>query len=434
MNRAIEKVEFSTVAMPKPKMVCAYARVSNGKDAMLHSLSAQVSYYIGKIQSHPGWQYCGVYADEAVTGTKDNRENFKKMIDDCRAGKIDLILTKSVSRFARNTVTLLKTVRELKELGVDVFFEEQNIFTLSSDGELMMTILASYAQEESFSASENQKWRVRKAFENGELMNLRYLFGYDISKDGIKVNPEQAEIVREIYKRAIAGESFASIARSLSERNIRSVFGNSISGKHIRDSLDNEKYTGNALLMKRFKNNHIEKLEKKNRGERPMYYAEGTHEAIIDMETFEKAQEIIKRHAAEAAKHPRTESKFTRMIVCENCGAKYKRCTCRGIKFWECSTTVRKGKVFCGGCRIHEDMLSEITDATAAMDEIDYISAGSNILTYHLKDGRCIKREWQTRSRADSWSKEMKEKARQTAIEQWRKQNGKNSNVHSCAN
>ena len=151
------------------KNVAAYARVSSGKDAMLHSLSAQVSYYSELIQSHNDWEYVGVYADEALTGTKDTRDNFQRLIADCKAGKIDLIITKSISRFARNTVTLLKTVRELKELGIGIYFEEQNINTLSADGELMITILASYAQEESLSASENVKWRIHRDYEQGIL-------------------------------------------------------------------------------------------------------------------------------------------------------------------------------------------------------------------------------------------------------------------------
>ena len=147
--------------------VAAYARVSSGKDAMLHSLAAQVSYYSDLIQKHPGWRYAGVYADEAMTGTKDNREEFQRLLADCRAGKIDMVITKSVSRFARNTVTSLETVRELKAMGVDVYFEEQKIHSMSGDGELMLTILSAFAQEESRSASDNQKWRIRKAFENG---------------------------------------------------------------------------------------------------------------------------------------------------------------------------------------------------------------------------------------------------------------------------
>ena len=162
MIRRIEQVRFTEVA-PKKKRVAAYARVSSGKDAMLHSLSAQVSYYSEYIQKHD-WEYAGVYADEAITGTKDKRENYQKLLEECKAGDVQMVITKSISRFARNTVTLLQTVRELKDLGVDVYFEEQNIHTMSADGELMLTILASYAQEESLSASENQKWRIQKCF------------------------------------------------------------------------------------------------------------------------------------------------------------------------------------------------------------------------------------------------------------------------------
>lgn len=171
MERVIRKIETTVPMQPRLLRVAAYARVSSGKDAMLHSLSAQVTHYSQLIQQHDGWQYCGVYSDEAFTGTKENREGFQSLLSECRAGNIDLVITKSISRFARNTVTLLQTVRELKLLGVDVYFEEQNIHTIGADGELIITILASYAQEESRSASENQKWRIRKNFEEGKPWN-----------------------------------------------------------------------------------------------------------------------------------------------------------------------------------------------------------------------------------------------------------------------
>ena len=186
MKKIVTKVPHPQ-QLERKKRVVAYARVSSGKDAMLHSLSAQVSYYSDLIQGHSGWLYCGVFSDEALTGTKDDRESFQRLLTECRAGNVDMVITKSISRFARNTVTLLETVRELKGLGVDVYFEEQRIHTLSADGELMMTILASYAQEESLSASENQKWRIRKAFEQGELIQLRFLFGYRITRDRIEI-------------------------------------------------------------------------------------------------------------------------------------------------------------------------------------------------------------------------------------------------------
>ena len=167
MEKVIRKMEAGIPSLSQRRRVAAYARVSSGKDAMLHSLAAQVSYYSDHIQKNPEWEYAGVYVDEALTGTKDNREGFQRLLADCRAGKIDMVLTKSISRFARNTVTLLETVRELKTLGVDVYFEEQNIHSLSGDGELMLTILASYAQEESRSVSENCKWRIRQKFQQG---------------------------------------------------------------------------------------------------------------------------------------------------------------------------------------------------------------------------------------------------------------------------
>ena len=166
MGRKVQKVKFPAAA-PKQKRVAAYARVSCGKDAMLHSLASQMDYYRNYICCHPGWEYAGVYADEAKTGTKDGREQFQRLLTDCRSGKIDHIITKSISRLARNTVTLLETVRELKTLGISVYFEEQNIDTATADGELMLSILASYAQEESLSNSENMKWRIHSNFQNG---------------------------------------------------------------------------------------------------------------------------------------------------------------------------------------------------------------------------------------------------------------------------
>ena len=167
MARIIRKLNPALPLPPRLLNVAAYARVSMDKDSMLQSLSAQVSYYSDRIQKNLGWRYAGVYADKALTGTKAERPEFQRLLADCRAGKIDMVITKSISRFARNTVTLLETVRELKALGVDVYFEEQNIHSMSGDGELMLTILASYAQEESRSVSENCKWRIRKNYERG---------------------------------------------------------------------------------------------------------------------------------------------------------------------------------------------------------------------------------------------------------------------------
>ena len=288
MEKVIRKMEAGIPSLSQHRRVATYARVSSGKDAMLHSLSAQVSYYSEHIQRNPEWSYAGVYVDEALTGTKDNREGFQRLLADSRAGKIDMVLTKSISRFARNTVTLLETVRELKTLGVDVYFEEQNIHSLSGDGELMLTILASYAQEESRSVSENCKWRIRNQFRAGEPANWRFMYGYRIQHGRITVHPVEAEVVREVFRRYLEGETVASIAGWLREQRVPSYRDGMWMAKRVLELLKNEKYAGNALLQKKYVTDHLSKKEKRNFGELSRYYAEGTHPAIVSPETFKR--------------------------------------------------------------------------------------------------------------------------------------------------
>ncbi len=419
MERKVEQVQFPKLKAPKPKRVAAYARVSSGKDAMLHSLSAQVSYYSRLIQSHNGWEYAGVYTDEALTGTKDNRENFQRLLADCRRGKVDMVITKSISRFARNTVTLLETVRELKGYGINVYFEEQNIHSISSEGELMLTILASYAQEESRSASENQKWRVRQSFENGELINLRMMFGYKISKGSIIVHPENAEIVREIFNRFNDGESMGSIGRDLNERGIKGEFGGEWNTQNIRQILANEKYTGNALLQKHYRNNHLDKKKTRNRGELTFYYVEESHPAIIDQATFDCAKERLQGFAAEFAEHkPPTTTVFTSRIKCGICGANYKHCTNNGKQFWHCSTYVKKGKKFCHAKRIPDEVIHRLTADVLGTEDYDEKLLDSRItlirveqdrrIVFHTITGEEIIKHWKLPSRSESWTPEMR--------------------------
>ena len=236
---------------PLKLRVCAYARVSSAKDAMLHSLSAQVSYYSSYIQQNPDWEYKGVYADEAFTGTKDNRPEFQRLLNDCRAGKLDLIITKSISRLARNTVTMLETVRELKALNIDIYFEEQNIHSLSGDGELMLTILASYAQEESLSVSENCKWRIRTQFAKGRPVSISML-GYKLIQGKLVIIPEEAEVVRMIFCDYLSGMSKVGIAQKLNELGIKTKRGGIWHESMVKYLLENEKYTGDMLLQKTF--------------------------------------------------------------------------------------------------------------------------------------------------------------------------------------
>ena len=428
MERVIERVDFQIPMQPKALRVCAYARVSSGKDAMLHSLSAQVSYYNSLIQSHADWLYCGVFSDEAITGTKSQRDGFQRMLASCRAGEIDLVITKSISRFARNTVTLLQTVRELKSLGVDVFFEEQNIHTMSADGELMLTILASYAQEESLSASENQKWRIRKAFENGELANLRFLFGYNITANGIQVNEKEAAIVREIFTRFNGGESLSAISRDLNGRGCERTFGGTWCADRIRNLLSNEKYTGNALLQKQYRKNHIDKKLVPNRGELPMYYVAGSHEPNIDQAAFDTAQVRLNELSRQAEKREKpTRSTFSGLIRCGLCGSTYKRVTCRGKHFWNCTTFQTKGKAECPAKKIPAETLEALAREVLGTDALDPDMVRSkitmiraeknNVAVFCMDDGSEIVKRWKDRSRAESWSPEMKEQARQRALQ-----------------
>ena len=428
MAKTVTRVAFPP-PLEKLKRVAAYARVSSGKDAMLHSLSAQVSYYSDLIQSHPGWRYVGVYSDEAITGTKDLRPGFQRLLDDCRAGKVDLVIAKSISRFARNTVTLLETVRELKLMDVDVFFEEQNIHTISSEGELMLSILASYAQEESLSNSENMKWRIRHSYEHGELLQWRYLYGYDISRGSVTVNEADAMIVREVFEQVINGSSLSSIARDLNGRNVKSTFGGVWTVQRVEALCRNEKYTGNALMQKVYINNYLEKKKRPNRGELPMYYIENSHPAIISMELFEMAKEVLDQMHQKTEGHKQAEkSPFAGMIRCCGCGAKYRRITANGHTSNKCGNRQTNGKSGCGVAKaIPETTMKRVTAEVLGLEEFDerelrrqvgHIDVPQrNHLIYFFRDGHTEERVWQDRSRSEAWTPEMKEKARQRTLE-----------------
>ena len=370
--RVITKLEPIAPPIPRLKRVAAYARVSSGKDAMLHSLSAQVSYYSDYIQRHGEWEYAGVYADEAFTGTKEDRPEFQRLIKDCRDGKIDMVITKSIARFARNTVTLLEIVRELKLLGIGIYFEKESIHSLSGDGELMLTILASYAQEESRSVSENCKWRIRKRFTQGELVSLRFMFGYRIEKGEVEVDPETADIVRMIFEDYIGGMGGSLIAKKLREMGIPALRGGTWNAERVVAIIKNEKYTGNALLQKKYVSDHLTKREVWNKGRLPQYYAENTHPAIIDMETFEMAQEIMERRRNRFGNKKGITPKsypFTGKIVCEGCGKNYKRKVAGGKPYWQCSTFLQDGKDYCPAKQIPEDILHTVTaEALGLMD------------------------------------------------------------------
>ena len=228
----------------------AYARVSMEKETAVRSLSAQVDYYTKYIQSNPDYEMAGIYIDEAKSGTKDTRENFVRLLEDCESGKIDLIITKSVSRFSRNTVDLLSTCRRLKELGIDVYFESQNIHALSSEGEMMLTLLASMAQEEARSDSENMRWAVRKHFEEGKPWNV-IIYGYRYKNGAFVIEPHEAEVVREIFSDYLSGLGYNAIAAKLNERGeAQPMYKGAWAQSTIHYMLTHYIYTGNLLLQR----------------------------------------------------------------------------------------------------------------------------------------------------------------------------------------
>ncbi len=379
-----------------------------------------------------GHREIGLVASSLETGNFAERTDaFQRMLVDCRAGKIDMVITKSITRFARNTVTLLETARELKLLGIDILFEKENIRTLSADGEFMLTLLASFAQEESRSASENQKWRIKRMFEQGR-PNTGKMLGYRLIDGQLYIVPEEAELVKQIFADYLAGMGKYAIAKKLNLSGVPTRNGGLWRRITILQILRNEKYTGDLLLQKTFRPDHISKRKCYNRGELPQYHIENSHEPIISKDMFEQVQlEIAKR----SAKHPpataKTEYPFTNRLVCEQCGRNYHRKhAAAGTKYkkivWICHTFNIFGKEFCSSQQIPENILEAKTaevlglpafDEAAFKEQITEIRIPThNRLTFIFSDGRTVDTEWRNPSRSESWTEEMKQKAREKSL------------------
>lgn len=254
----------------KAVRVAAYARVSADKDAAFHSLEQQVDYYDDFVTVHPDWELVQIYSDSAISGTKEDRPSFQQMLTDCRAGKIDLVVTKSITRFARNTVVLLETIRELKGRDIDVYFEKEDMHSISPDGELLLTLLAMYAEEEARSASENQKWRIKRKFEQGQT-TLGRMLGYRLKDGVLTVVPEEAELVKKIFAEFIAGDSIGGIAKELNREKIPAAYSDVWNRSSVYAVLANEKYTGNMILQKTYCEDFRTKKQVINKGQVPKY-------------------------------------------------------------------------------------------------------------------------------------------------------------------
>lgn len=332
------------------KRVAAYARVSLETDRLSRSLLAQMGYYSELIRSHPEWELVGIYADGFISGTEvSHRAEFNRLISKCESGGIDMVLCKSISRFARNTVDLLNTIRHLNTLGIEVYFEKESINSLSGDGELLLTILASFAQEESRSISENVKWGIRKRFREGTAVpRNKRVYGYRCIGGKYEIQPDEAEIVRTIFADYIAGTSLRKICAHLREINAKTVQGLDFSHNRIEYIVHNEIYIGDILLQKTFVRDFITHTKSPNRGELPQYRVRGCHEPIISEEIFSAAQEESKRRAATKRAYP-----FTKKLICSKCGKPFTRRSNNGkYACWHCRN--------CENIKLKEDKLREL--------------------------------------------------------------------------
>lgn len=377
--------------------VAAYCRVSTDDEEQLTSYEAQKNYYTDKIMTNKEWTMAGIFADEGITGTSARkRPEFLRMIRQCKQGKIDIVLTKSISRFARNTVDCLNYVRALKELGIAVIFEKENMNTLEIDSEILITMLGAFAQSESESISANVRWGIRQAMKEGKAtIQYKYLYGYRKGDDGKpEIILDQAEVVRKIYDLFLSGTPVRGIQEYLNANSVPNINGEPKWARSAIDSiLTNEKYCGDVLLQKTYIDDCINKKVKKNTGQLPMYLVQNHHEGIISRETFDAAQaELARRSAGKSPSkknaptgRSRYSSKYalSDRLYCGECGTRYQRCTWRnrdGSKriVWRCVSRVDYGNKYCHDSPtldeepLHRAILAAINSAVKDKDSIIY--------------------------------------------------------------
>ena len=414
------------------KRVAAYARVSADKTEAEHSLSQQVSYYKNYILSQPGWRFVEVYADDGISGTKEDRPGFVRMMEDARAGKIDVIVTKSITRFARNTVVLLKSIRELKLLDVDVVFEKEHINTMSANGELMLSLLAMYAEEEAKSASDSARWSIEKRFKKG-IPTYTRMYGYEWVDGDFVIIPEEAEIVREIFKLYLDGYGRHAICKKLNGEG-KSIWGRPWQPGTLHKMLQNEKYTGDMILQKTKIEDFRTKKRVINDGRWQKYKVTNSHEPIIPKETFEAVQAEMKaRSGHKGGNHGDNPNLFSGIVKCGECKGSYIHKKKRNVKvpydIWVCRTAFELGKEYCRGKQIRESILIQKTKEVLGLDEETELtreiilnditaieSAADNRLRFFCTDGSVKVVPWENPSRALSWTPEMKEQARKDAL------------------
>lgn len=351
-------VLYPSIPKNEKKRIAAYCRVSSNKDEQLHSLSAQTEYYTNALSADKTCEFVGIYADEGISGTQTkNRQAFNRLMDDCRAGLIDIIMTKSVSRFGRNTVDTLRYTRELKLLGVDVYFEKENIHSANAEGELMLTIMSAMAQNESFNLSENVKWGLQRKYEEGhaESQPLGKFYGYSQYKKQISIIEEEAAVVRRVFREFLSGYGATEIAKHLTADGIPTERGNKEwCPSTVGGFLSREKYMGDAIFRKSYVADPISHKRIQNRGELEQYYAEDCFPAIVDKDTWncvrlelERQKQYCADHSISVYSRYNEDNPFSTRIICQTCGRTYMLQMNKHVKeeeysYWRCSSF--KGK------------------------------------------------------------------------------------------
>lgn len=378
--KQIKTIQAQKVTAIKRLKVAAYTRVSH--TSLLQSLSNQVSHYSQLIQANPEWDYVGVYSDSAISGrSQAYRRDFQQLLEDCRKGKIDLILTKSISRFGRNTVELLETVRELKRLGISVRFEKEKIDTLTAEGELLLTLLASMAQEESQSISQNIRWRVRKRFEEGKPYIPQDIFGYRWNGDEYVIEPHEASIVRQVFEWYMEGLSAPKIAKRLDDRGERTRLGNRFTKRVIYNMFDQEAYCGRLILQKTFRD-QFGSRSILNDGQMAKYIVENAHEAIVTPEYFQLVNQEKKRRARRRVSKHDALAKLQGKVYCEHCGLdmvltlETKFNQEKRVRYY-CRTRDAKGVETCLGRTVTEEQLFQAFGESINTEDIHHISFNS---------------------------------------------------------
>ena len=400
--KTIKIIKPTKPSIPKKIRVAAYARVSVQGELNAHSLGAQTDYYTNLIASNPGWENVGIFADYGITGTTADRPGFQKLMALCDQNKVDLILVKSISRFCRNTVDLLTTTRHLKELGVNVRFEKEGIDSISSSGELLLSLLASFAQEESRSISENTRWAIGKGFQVGKVHHVQQ-YGYDWDGKQFHVNEAEADVVRKIFSLYIEGKSPNQIEAIFEQNGIRSRGGKHFSYTHIRKALRCEHYVGASLLQKTYCPDFMTHKYETNIGQANRYYAVGTHPAIISKEMWDAVREEIKRRGelGYLANQRLSFSGFTGKIICGKCGRTYRR-RMAGMKNrttklykWICGTKITGTSKACDAQNIPEKQLYKLAEEVLESGDFEKIVVTApSTLTFCMKDGSIRVKHW----------------------------------------